>query len=51
MSKTAHDKGRNRDIVMIRVFQKRYREGLDSVPFTMDDIRDEIAVVSKTNPA
>src|SRR6266542_3571249 len=42
---------RNRDEVIQRVFEKRYSPGAVEVPFTMDDIRTEIAAVARTNPA
>jgi len=41
------DKSRNRDEVMQRVFDKNYTPGAAEVSFTMDDIRQAIAVVAK----
>ncbi len=43
-------KERNRDTVIVKVFNKYYRDGMDAVPFTMDDIRDAIQKVSRENP-
>jgi hypothetical protein len=44
------DTDRNRDTVIIKVFQKYYRDGMDTVHFSMDDIRDAIKEVAKKNP-
>lgn len=49
MSRENADKERNRDIVMVKVFRKYFRDGMDTVSFTMDDIRDAIREVSTEN--
>jgi hypothetical protein len=41
----------NRDKVMTRVFQRRFKAGADEVPFSFDDIREAIAHIRKTAPA
>lgn len=35
---------------MTRVFKRRYRPGMTEVPFTMDDIRREIALLTQSRP-
>ena len=35
---------------MVKVFKKYYRDGIDAVPFTMDDIREAIQEVSREKP-
>jgi len=44
------EQSRNRDEVMRRVFEKRYRPGMVEVAFSMDDIREAIAAVAKIRP-
>lgn len=44
------DQSRNRDEVILRVFKKNSGQGATEVPFTMDDIREAIAVVAEFRP-
>ena len=44
------DTDRNRDTVIMKVFQKYYRDGMDTIHFSMDDIRDAIKEVARKNP-
>lgn len=46
----ASGEDRNREAVIQRVFNKSYKPGATEVPFTMDDIREAIAEVTKANP-
>jgi hypothetical protein len=48
---SAEDTSRNRDEVMRWVFEKNYKLGAAAVPFTMDQIRQAIAVVARTRRA
>jgi len=47
MSPPRDELARNRDEVIEIVFRKNYRQGADEVLFTMDDVRQAIAQVSK----